>query len=190
MRRRPSRRSPRSGCCHPSRRMRSFRPRPRPGRTRAVRRRMRVRGPRRGPVLRVRPGGRGRRRHDRCRHQARRRASGVRRAHAGDLTTASAHPWLNYRPPAGDRGGSRMPARDHRRANEKPPLSGGFRMAGVPGLEPRTKVPETSVLPITPYPKAVGASPCQGSSLRDGSASAKPSESATRRGTSPARTGA
>ena len=25
--------------------------------------------------------------------------------------------------------------------------------AGVPGLEPRTKVPETSVLPITPYPK-------------------------------------
>src|SRR5690606_18945611 len=25
-------------------------------------------------------------------------------------------------------------------------------LAGVPGLEPRTKVPETSVLPITPYP--------------------------------------
>jgi hypothetical protein len=60
--------------------------------------------------------------------------------------------------------------------------------AGVPGLEPRTKVPETSVLPITPYPKALGRSPCQGSSLRDRSASAKPSEHAIPRGTPRART--
>ena len=29
-----------------------------------------------------------------------------------------------------------------------------FSLAGVPGLEPRTTVPETAVLPITPYPKA------------------------------------
>lgn len=34
----------------------------------------------------------------------------------------------------------------------KPPPERGFFKAGVPGLEPRTKVPETSVLPITPYP--------------------------------------
>ena len=26
------------------------------------------------------------------------------------------------------------------------------KLAGVPGLEPRTTVPETAVLPITPYP--------------------------------------
>ncbi len=30
--------------------------------------------------------------------------------------------------------------------------SSNVHLAGVPGLEPRTKVPETSVLPITPYP--------------------------------------
>ena len=30
---------------------------------------------------------------------------------------------------------------------------GGALMAGVPGLEPRTNEPESSVLPITPYPK-------------------------------------
>ncbi|VXB09471.1 hypothetical protein PSCLAVI8L_120017 [Pseudoclavibacter sp. 8L] len=32
-----------------------------------------------------------------------------------------------------------------------------FTLAGVPGLEPRTKVPETSVLPITPYPTGTEA---------------------------------
>ena len=30
--------------------------------------------------------------------------------------------------------------------------SSNVRMAGVPGLEPRTTEPETAVLPITPYP--------------------------------------
>ena len=29
--------------------------------------------------------------------------------------------------------------------------------AGVPGLEPRTTVPETAVLPITPYPNGLFA---------------------------------
>ena len=32
-------------------------------------------------------------------------------------------------------------------------FSTAFGVAGIPGLEPRTKEPETSVLPITPYPK-------------------------------------
>lgn len=32
-------------------------------------------------------------------------------------------------------------------------------VAGVPGLEPRTTVPETAVLPITPYPKGFGPRP-------------------------------
>ena len=32
------------------------------------------------------------------------------------------------------------------------------RSAGVPGLEPRMLVPETSVLPITPYPTALNCS--------------------------------
>lgn len=31
--------------------------------------------------------------------------------------------------------------------------------AGIPGLEPRTTVPETAVLPITPYPKELPGSP-------------------------------
>ena len=35
----------------------------------------------------------------------------------------------------------------------KPPKMSGFVIAGVPGLEPRTKDPETFVLPITPYPR-------------------------------------
>ncbi len=42
------------------------------------------------------------------------------------------------------------------RERERPPTSVGGRftmVAGVPGLEPRTTVPETAVLPITPYPK-------------------------------------
>ena len=37
-------------------------------------------------------------------------------------------------------------------AYEKPPVIRGFRLAGVPGLEPRTTEPESAVLPITPYP--------------------------------------
>ena len=32
-------------------------------------------------------------------------------------------------------------------------------LAGVPGLEPRTKEPETFVLPITPYPTGSELSP-------------------------------
>ena len=45
------------------------------------------------------------------------------------------------------------------RKRRNPRLSGGFRLAGVPGLEPRITEPETVVLPITPYPKGeTGAS--------------------------------
>lgn len=40
-------------------------------------------------------------------------------------------------------------------------------MAGVPGLEPRTTEPETAVLPITPYPKALSRNSCRGTSLRE-----------------------
>lgn len=57
--------------------------------------------------------------------------------------------------------------RSFHRPNEKPPLSGGFLVAGVPGLEPRTTVPETAVLPITPYPKALTPRSCRRSSLDD-----------------------
>src|SRR5664279_4922755 len=43
----------------------------------------------------------------------------------------------------------------------------GIYIAGVPGLEPRMAVPETAVLPITPYPTGFEASPNRGLTLPD-----------------------
>lgn len=51
--------------------------------------------------------------------------------------------------------------------------SSNVRVAGVPGLEPRTTEPETAVLPITPYPKGETGASHRESSLPDGSGSAK-----------------
>lgn len=49
----------------------------------------------------------------------------------------------------------KVPATRRSRQREQPPgcPGGCSSSAGVPGLEPRTTVPETAVLPITPYPK-------------------------------------
>lgn len=44
-----------------------------------------------------------------------------------------------------------------RRARDRDRHSAPVICAGVPGLEPRTNEPESSVLPITPYPKGVSA---------------------------------
>src|SRR5690554_4442096 len=45
-----------------------------------------------------------------------------------------------------------------RRAHKKGPISRAL-LAGVPGLEPRTKESESSVLPITPYPNGSNRNP-------------------------------
>ena len=51
--------------------------------------------------------------------------------------------------------GDRAVPRNRPAEREQPPGDPGgcSSSAGVPGLEPRTTVPETAVLPITPYPK-------------------------------------
>ena len=49
--------------------------------------------------------------------------------------------------------------------NEKTLAIARVLLAGVPGLEPRMAVPETAVLPITPYPNGTSASGRQKANL-------------------------
>ena len=93
---------------------------------------------------------------------------------SGDQRAFRQRGWHKPKPP---------PAKPPRGATERSARKPAFEtnMAGVPGLEPRTTEPETAVLPITPYPKALNRSSCRGSSLRDAGPSAKPAAARARR---------